>query len=561
MTKRILTLVLAVIMVASILAGCTANSSSSDSGSGSGSESASGSDSGSAEVENLNKEGFPIVNEVIELKGFGGRAPEDIAWEEVENYKEYEKMTNVKITWELADVENIAEVRNIKLASGDLPDLFFQARMPVLDQLKYGQMGYFIPLNDLIKNYAPNLQKILDTEPDVKKVWTMSDGNIYATAGCTASDNYMNLMPQKWWASWDYINKYNDGKLPTTTDELYTFLKAVKDDNPEMTPLSSHRLKWIIRAMKGSFGMGNRSAYNHEYVSWDEENQTVVLDATTENYKEMLQYLNKLYAEGILDPNIFTQEMASYVANGREGKYCFIHGNTPGVFGFPKNEEDNNPDNLPYWNTTGEGGWTCATHLAGPHGDDIMSCYLPQSQMPGQFVITKNNKYPEATMRWVDYFMDGGEGTIFYYYGIEGNGYDLDENGHMDNSNYNKQATGKQYTFQGSYPVWYWTADVYNFSIKNPEAEELYDNDLKKLYETKPDSVWGEFAWTSEEADEMSILQTDIHGYIEEVKAKLITGEMSFDEWDTIQTKIKNMGLDRYIEIYTQAALRLEGQK
>ena len=115
MTKRLLSLVLAVVLAVSLLAGCSGNpsSSASDSGSSSGSE-----------AENFNKEGFPIVNETITLKGFGGRAPEDIAWEEVENYKEYEKMTNIHIEWELADVENIEEVRNIKLASGDLPDLF-----------------------------------------------------------------------------------------------------------------------------------------------------------------------------------------------------------------------------------------------------------------------------------------------------------------------------------------------------------------------------------------------------------------------------------------------------
>ena len=553
MSKRILAIVLAFIMVAGILAGCSQpTSSSSDSGSGSGS---------AEEVENFNKEGFPIVNEVIELKGFGGRAPEDIAWEEVENHKEYEKMTNIHITWELADVENIAEVRNIKLASGDLPDLFFQARVPVLDQIKYGQMGSFIPLNDLIKNYAPNLQYILDNEPDIRKIWTLADGNIYSIAGCSAVDNTAALMPQKWWVSLDYINKYNDGKLPATTDELYTFLKAVKDDNPEMTPFSSHRLKWIIRGMKGAFGMGNRSAYNHEYVSWDEENQTVVLDATTENYKEMLQYLNKMYTEGILDPNIFTQEMASYVANGLEGKYCFFHGNTPGVFGFPKNEEDVDPENpLPYWNTDGEGGWTCAIHFSGPNGDDIYSCFMPQTSMPGQFVITKENKYPEATIRWVDYFMDGGEGSILFTKGVEGNGYDIDENGFYDGTNYKKEETGKQYTFGGSYPVYYNTMDLYKLGIKNQEAEDKYLAMLDEFYPTRPDSVWGEFAWTAEEAEEMSILQTDIHNYVEEIKAKLITGEMSFDQWDEIQTKLKNMGLDRYIEIYTQAALRIESQ-
>ena len=183
---------------------------------------------------------------------------------------------------------------------------------------------------------------------------------------------------------------------------------------------------------------------------------------------------------------------------------------------------------------------------------------MPQTFMPGQFVITKNNKYPEATIRWVDYFMDGAEGSILFTKGVEGNGYDIDENGFYDSTNYNKKETGKQYTFGGSYPVYYQALSLYKLGIRNQEAEDHYLAMLDELYPTRPNSVWGEFSWTDEEAEEMKILQTDIHGYIEEIKAKLITGEMSFDQWDEIQTNIKNMGLDRYIEIYTQAALRIE---
>ena len=56
----------------------------------------------------------------------------------------------------------------------------------------------------------------------------------------------------------------------------------------------------------------------------------------------------------------------------------------------------------------------------------------------------------------------------------------------------------------------------------------------------------------------MAVLKTDIEGYVLEVEAKLITGEMSFDEWDTIQNNLKKMGLDRYIEIYNIAAKRFE---
>ena len=62
------------------------------------------------------------------------------------------------------------EKRQIALASGDYPDLFLL--VPWVDQfnqaeiMKFGQQGVAIPLNDLIEEYAPNVQKALDNHPD-----------------------------------------------------------------------------------------------------------------------------------------------------------------------------------------------------------------------------------------------------------------------------------------------------------------------------------------------------------------------------------------------------------
>ncbi|NMB98472.1 MAG: extracellular solute-binding protein [Clostridiaceae bacterium] len=542
--KRKLALFLVIAVFIGVMVGCSSSTDITSNDNSSGTSTVPEPD----EVENFNLTGFPIVNEPITLKGFGGRAPEDIPWEDCVIHQIYEEMTNIKIEWELADVENITEVRNLKLASGDLPDLFFQARIPVIDQISYSSNGMFVPLNDLVAKYAPNIQKIFDTEPDVRKIWTMPDGKIYSVAGLIAGDNTVGLMPQKWWIKMSYVEECNDGKLPTTTEELYEFLKNVKAKYPKLTPLSSHRLKWIMRAFKGSFGLGNRSAYTHEYVSWDEENKTVKLDMTSDRHKELLKYMNRLYTEGLLDPAIFTQEMASYVANGKEGKYAFIHGNTPGVFGFKEEE----------WDTEGhENYWYCGVHLKGPFGDDIMSTYMPQTFMPGQFVITNVNKYPEATIRWVDYFLDGGEGSLFFSAGLEGVSYDIDpKTGKRVSDNYKKEITGKQYTFGGSYPVTYNTLQLINGGP--PSIDTPYGRGLAELYKTRPKAVWGEFTYTLEEAEEMAVLKTDIEGYVLETEAKLITGEVSFDEWDTIQNNLKKMGLDRYTEIYNIAAKRFE---
>ncbi|MFQ9681080.1 MAG: hypothetical protein ACLRZH_14235 [Ruthenibacterium lactatiformans] len=45
-------------------------------------------------------------------------------------------------------------------------------------------------------------------------------------------------------------------------------------------------------------------------------------------------------------------------------------------------------------------------------------------QMTGVAVITTANKYPEATMRWLDYFYSE-EGTVLCRLGIEGESYEV----------------------------------------------------------------------------------------------------------------------------------------
>lgn len=48
------------------------------------------------------------------------------------------------------------------------------------DIITYGNEGIYIPLNDLIDQYAPNFKKRVEEEyPDLMKMITCADGNIY----------------------------------------------------------------------------------------------------------------------------------------------------------------------------------------------------------------------------------------------------------------------------------------------------------------------------------------------------------------------------------------------
>src|SRR5699024_7093174 len=124
---------------------------------------------------------FPIVNEEITLDIFAGQAPAtNPDWNDVLIWNEYEKMTNIDVNWEMVPYESREEKRNLALGGGELPDVFHGAGIPVSDQAKYGKEGVFIPLNDLIDEYAPNFKSIMEQYPEVEKSITMPDGNIYA---------------------------------------------------------------------------------------------------------------------------------------------------------------------------------------------------------------------------------------------------------------------------------------------------------------------------------------------------------------------------------------------
>ena len=101
-------------------------------------------------------------------------------------WQEYEKKSGVKVQWE--EVKEFGEKKNLIL-SGKLPDAFYQTGWSNDEIVKYGQQGLFIPLEDLIAEHAPNLQKILDENPIVKKTLTAPDGHMYSLP-------YMSLDPK-----------------------------------------------------------------------------------------------------------------------------------------------------------------------------------------------------------------------------------------------------------------------------------------------------------------------------------------------------------------------------
>ena len=69
-------------------------------------------------------------------------------------------------------------------------------------------------------------------------------------------------------------------------------------------------------------GYGDPDRGRHIAVTDDKQ---VICVATTEGFKKGIAWLHKLYEEGLIDPEAFTQEWSTYVAKGKSGRYgvCF----------------------------------------------------------------------------------------------------------------------------------------------------------------------------------------------------------------------------------------------
>lgn len=490
--------------------------------------------------ENMNLTGFPIVNEPIQLSFLAGAAPTSNSnWNRVRLFTEYAKMTNINIEWQMVPTDALNERVNLLLASRDYPDAFHTARLTIADIMKHGGEGTFIPLNDLIDEYAPNFKKLLFENEDLRKGLTMPDGNIYSFPTYYDPDFTYVLVSSPLWLNETWLEQLGMDP-PETTDEFYNYLKAVKTTDlngngvHDEIPYAGVKPDNLVNHLKGAWGLGNRGR-SHAYVDVHPESGELRFIPTDPNYKEIMEYVHKLYSEGLLSEDIYTITSNEFYARGTE-------------------EQNYGSSIITSMETLmGLTNYVGAPALEGPHGDRIFSFYGSPLAAPGSFVITNNNPYPAETVRWIDYFY-GDEGNLKFFMGWEGETYETLPDGTLQyTENITNSPDGRtleQVLMQsltwagGSYPG---IVKESTFKAALPAMVEA----AERVAPYKPEEVWPAFSYMPDESQQMSQLLADIDVYVKEMQAKFITGGM--DEWDRYVEQLNRMGLSDFMELYNTA--------
>lgn len=102
----------------------------------------------------------------------------------------------------------------------------------------------------------------------------------------------------------DWLAKLNL-EVPVTLEDYTKVLRAFAKDDPDGNGLNDTYGVCGAGAQYLSFLMGAFGAVSNEYYLLNEDG-TVTTNAISENYRNALRYLQGIYAEGLIDPEMFT---------------------------------------------------------------------------------------------------------------------------------------------------------------------------------------------------------------------------------------------------------------
>ncbi len=236
--------------------------------------------------------------------------------------KYLEEVTGIRLEWTMYTNEAWSNTRQILLAGGELPDIFLCSAN--IDVVKYGMdEGLLYDITDLIKPNMPNFMAMHNEFPSVFDDIKQADGRIYGLPRVSSqyrvgSGLYINT---RWLANLEL-------EVPTTADELEQVLIAFrdKDANGNGDPNDEIPFTWNndmpytgLVGFFGIFGQPGACKTNDITFLQIDENGQLFTDRTTEAYKTGVKWLNKLYQEKLIDPEVFTQDTATFQAKGSAG--------------------------------------------------------------------------------------------------------------------------------------------------------------------------------------------------------------------------------------------------
>mgnify|MGYP004631843427 FL=1 len=453
-------------------------------------------------------------------------------------FEEYQKRTGVEleiVTYEAEDAYNLI------LAGDDLPDILMWAPILTSNDQQIVDDGIVSSLTaDEISKWAPNLATVLEAYPNARKELTLSDGSVIGFPFLTGDDKMMatnGLIVRGDWLDQLGIS------APTTPEEFLDMLRAFKKEMGAEYPmaLTSHRMNLLFNYgfFSSPYGLITSGAYVKDgqyHLGWAEP-----------EHKKVLEFFHTMYEEGLINPDYLTLDQASVDGMLYDGRTGVVQQSViAGLGTYVPNMKKTNPDA----ELRGIGS------LLGANGE--RAYYGATENAVGEFkgLISTGCKNKELAMRFLDWGYSE-EGQLFLQFGVEGVSYEMKDGKPVYTdliiNNPDGLTSGQamnQYSRGGCFWTYVSRLEYFEQVTAMPEqrgAVEAWDANDRYTYKVPAISV------PQDLKDENSKISSDMNTYVSEMRAKFISGEESLDNFDAYLAKLKELGLERRLEIMQTA--------
>lgn len=260
-------------------------------------------------------------------------------------YAEVQKKLNIKLKIITSGFNDYDQKMNMMLASGELPDIFFNYSLGMFlgeymgVYKKWIQEGILLPMGDNASEY-PNLTKWLDQFEEEKKASGGKHYSLYSLGTPKKNSNSRTLLIRK-----DWLDKLQL-QMPKTVDDLYKVAEAFSKGDPDGN------------SKDDTFGIGAGENLQDLYPIINIFDTSLMrvrqvegewtMEVVSDRMKEALRYLREMYVNVIMDPEFMLINQEQKIEKFITGKTGIIHvGSYNSVYeGFKKAYPDKDPDSM-----------------------------------------------------------------------------------------------------------------------------------------------------------------------------------------------------------------------
>ena len=425
---------------------------------------------------------------------------------------------------------------NLTIASGDFPDLM------AMDYYSGGVTAAYdddviIDLTDLVDDHMPNYMALVDTMDDytLKSVYT-DDNRILRV--WTLASNVVSEQGLSYRADWA---KEFGMEAPVTVDDMFDYLSAVKNQYNCTYPIFIDNSS-VLEGFTGAFGTTGIN------LGWTDlgmmlDGDTILSSLTDDHFRSYIDGFHRFYAAGLIKDDFYSESYGpdyinSYVSNDQ----CAVTSIRGDKF-----------STMTAAAITPTFDFKAMAPLVEQEGDTYKFRMKTSHTGNGNMSITTGCENPEMALEFMNWFYTW-DGYMVTNYGEEGVCFE-----------YNDQGQPVYTDFIVHNPDGYNTMNLRNM-YTNPVFNN-YANATAVFYtydevELSAFDIWNgngtdecslpTLSLTTEENAEYANIATTVYTYATEQILKWMIGEseLTDESWKAYVDQCKSMNLDRCVEIY-----------